>query len=466
MRAGVAASPRQVLAVVLLGTGTVSLANSMLNPALPAFMHAFDLSAGQAGQVLSWFMVAMVLSMPLTGYLGARHGRRRVYLSGMALFALGSLLGALAQDFVQVLAARVLQGLASGLVIPLSLPLLFSVFPVEQRGRVTGAWAGIVMLIPAVGPLCGAVLFEHLHWRALFVLPVVVAGLAWGLARRWLAVSELLGPRPDFDAAGFALIALSLSLFMAAGHGLAQGASLLASSSLFAAVVTLIGFVRVERRLERDQAAPLLNLGMFARRDFRHGVIISVMQSISMFSNLVLVPLWVQVVMGKSALWTGWMLLATAVCASLGGRLAGHWVDRYGPRYLIGGGLVITLMASLGLGQLTAGASMGLLGALMALRGLGVGLSYMPATTVALNTLPETLTTQGAAVNNVARRVMASLAVVGVSLAVDALPAQGVSLETTLASLFTVTGLALVVALPSAACLNPKPLRDSAPSRV
>lgn len=461
-----AASPHQVLGVVLLGTGTVSLANSMLNPALPAFMHAFDLSAGQAGWVLSSFMVAMVLAMPLTGYLGARHGRRRSYLSGMVLFALGSLAGALAQDFSQVLAARVIQGAASGLVIPLSLPLLFSVFPVEQRGRVTGAWASIVMLIPAVGPLCGAVLFEHLHWRALFALPVPVAALAGLMARRCLAPSPRLSERPAFDGTGFALIALSLALVMAAGQRLAQGATFQGVVMLFAAAVTLAAFVRLERRLERGQTAPLLNLGMFARRDFRHGVIITVMQSVSMFSTLVLVPLWVQVVMGKSALWTGWALMATAACASLGGRLAGRWIDEHGPRYVIGAGLLITIMASLALGQLAADTSMALLCALMALRGVGIGFSYMPSTTVALNTLPETLTTQGAAVNNVARRVMASLAVVAVSLAVDALPAHGVALETTLAGLFTATGLVLVLALPSAACLSPRPLRDSAPSRA
>ncbi|KAA0016964.1 multidrug efflux MFS transporter [Salinicola corii] len=436
----------RVMSVVLLGAGLVSLSNSMLNPALPAFMRAFEIGAGRAGGVVSVFMVAMVVAMPLTGYLGQRFGARRLYLGGILLFCLGSAVGALAASFVGVLAARALQGAASGLVIPLSLPLLFSVVPRERRGRISGTWAGVVMLVPAVGPLCGALVLQSLDWRWLFALNLPLGALAWGLAAICLPDAPKAAPRRAFDGVGYAGIAGAVVLAMAAGEAFAHGWLRVASLGLMLALVAGWAFVRWERR----HPEPLLDLSILTRRDYRLGVIISVLQSINMFGCLVLVPLWVQVVMGQSPLWTGVALLCTALCAAAGGRLGGIWLDRRGPFPMIPVGLALSAVATLALGQVVGELSIVAFCALMALRGLGIGFSYLPATTIALGALPDDITTQGAAVNNMARRVSASLAIVAVSFAIDAMPERHLPLDHTLSILFLVVGLSSLAALPFA----------------
>ncbi|MCX2524773.1 MFS transporter [Larsenimonas rhizosphaerae] len=448
-------APRRVLQVVLLGTGTVSLGNSMLNPALPSFMQAFSVSAGHAAWVVSGFMVSMVLAMPLTSYLGQRYGRRRLYLVGMSLYTLGAVMGGVAFSFPQVLMARAVQGAASGLVIPLALPLLFKVFPAAERGRVTGVWASVVMLVPAVGPLVGALMVENGGWRGLFIMQVPLAVLAGAGACRCLPGRDGPSEAPvRFDGIGYGLIVTALLLVMGGGYWMSRGGGLNALAGIVAGL--MVGAVLV--RHERHHPAPLLALSIFGRRDFCHGMVVAVLHSVSMFSSLVLIPLWVQVVMGRSALWTGTALLCTAVFASGFGRLGGRWLDLHGPRWLIGSGLVVTAAATVALGRLPAEASIVSLCVLMALRGAGIGLSYMPSTTVALHTLPEALTTQGAAISNIARRVTASLAVVAVSVAIDLLPARGVALPDILHLLFTLSGLLLLLAVPSALRLTPTPI--------
>lgn len=134
-------TPRLVAVNVLLGTLTVSLNNSSLNPALPAFIAAFSLGPVSASWIVAAFMASMGLTMPLTGYLSQRLGRKPLYLVALALFVAGSLVGALATSIGGVIAARVVQGIASGLMIPLALAIIFSMYAKEERGRVTGWWA-------------------------------------------------------------------------------------------------------------------------------------------------------------------------------------------------------------------------------------------------------------------------------------------------------------------------------------
>nr|WP_279158391.1 MFS transporter [Pseudomonas corrugata] len=162
----------------MLGTLTVSLNNSSLNPALPAFMAAFAIGPLMATWIVAGFMTAMGMTMPLTSFLSQRLGRKRLYLWGVALFIGGSLMGAVADSIVLVIAARVVQGIASGLMIPLSLAIIFSVYAKDERGRVTGLWSAVVMLAPAVGPLCGSLLLEWFSWRSLFLMNVPIGLVA------------------------------------------------------------------------------------------------------------------------------------------------------------------------------------------------------------------------------------------------------------------------------------------------
>jgi len=444
-----------VVVNVLLGTLTVSLNNSSLNPALPAFMDVFEIGPLLATWIVAAFMVSMGMTMPLTSFLSQRVGRKRLYLCGVALFIGGSLLGAMATSIALVIAARVVQGIASGLMIPLSLAIIFSVYAKGERGRVIGLWGAAVMLAPALGPLCGSLLLEWFSWRSLFLMNVPIGVLALVLGIGVLPSGEATERKP-FDLAGYLLIATGIGLLMIAVGRLRHAQALsdpLNLGMLLAAILCLVAFVQLELR----RAAPLLNLRIFALRGYRLSVIIAVVQSVGMFECLVLLPLLVQLVLGYSAIWTGLVLLGTAVLASLFGHVGGKWLDRHGPRGVVSCGLLLTGGATLVLGLLGAQASIGLVFVLMMVRGAGLGLSYMPATTAGLNSLPETLVIQGAAMNNISRRLVASLAIVIASLWLEFRLAAEVGngthqagTLTAISEVFIATGILILLALPCA----------------
>ena len=450
------AVPRWLVVVnVLLGTLTVSLNNSSLNPALPAFMEAFDIGPLLATWIVAAFMVSMGMTMPLTSFLSQRMGRKSLYLWGVALFVCGSLLGALANSIALVIAARVVQGIASGLMIPLSLAIIFSVYAKGERGRVTGLWGAAVMLAPALGPLCGSLMLEWFSWRSLFLMNVPIGLLALILGVGVLPASPASERKP-FDLAGYLLIATGIGLLMVAVGRLRHAEALTDPFNLgllLVAILCLVAFVR----LELNRTAPLLNLRIFALRGYRLSVIIAVVQSVGMFECLVLLPLLVQMVMGYSAIWTGLSLLCTALFASLFGHLGGKWLDRHGPRGVVFWGLLLTGGATLGLGLLDASASIAAVFMLMMVRGAGLGLSYLPITTAGLDALPEPMVTQGAAMNNISRRLVSSLAIVVASLwlefrlageaggGVVAMASPGAISE-----VFMATGILILLALPCA----------------
>ncbi|KPA94233.1 drug resistance transporter, EmrB/QacA subfamily, partial [Pseudomonas asplenii] len=374
---------RWVVFNVLLGTLTVSLSNSSLNPALPMFMNVFGIGPLLATWIVAGFMTSMGMTMPLTSFLSQRLGRKRLYLWGVALFVGASLLGAVANSISLVITARVVQGIASGLMIPLSLAIIFSVYAKPERGRVTGLWSAAVMLAPALGPLCGSLLLEWFSWRSLFLMNVPIGLLALVLGMVVLPDSEPAERQP-FDLAGYLLIAAGIGLLMVSISGLRHASTLLDPldlGMLLAGLLCLVAFVRVE--LSRQ--APLLNLRIFALRGYRLSVVIAVVQSVGMFECLVLLPLLVQVVLGYSAIWTGLALLCTAAFASLFGQMGGRILDRHGPRTVVACGLLLTGLSTLALGLLKADAAIAVVFALMMVRGAGLGLSYMPVTTAGLN---------------------------------------------------------------------------------
>ncbi|RMT28458.1 YhcA [Pseudomonas syringae pv. solidagae] len=440
--------PRSWVVVnVLLGTLTVSLSNSSLNPALPAFMEAFRIGPLLATWIVAGFMTSMGMTMPLTSFLSQRIGRKRLYLWGVALFIGGSLLGALADSIALVITARVVQGIASGLMIPLSLAIIFSVYEKHERGRVTGLWSAAVMLAPALGPLCGSLMLEWFSWRSLFLMNVPIGLLALLLGVGVLPDAE----RKPFDLIGYLLVASGIGLLMIAISRMHHAQALLDpvnQAMVLVALACLVAFVRVE--LSRQ--APLLNLRLFNLRGYRLSVIIAVVQSVGMFECLVLLPLLVQNVLGYNPIWTGLALLCTASFASLFGQWGGKALDRHGPRTVVAIGLLLTGVSTLALGMLKADAAIGVVFVLMMIRGAGLGLSYMPVTTAGLNALPEPMVTQGAAMNNISRRLVASLAIVIASLWLEfRLNTAGpAATPSAISEVFIATGVLILLALPCA----------------
>lgn len=464
MTANTAHRPGWVVFTVMLGTVTVSLNNSALNPAVPVFMNTFDIGPLWAGWLITGFMLSMGVTLPLTGYLGARVGKRRLYLGGLAGFVVGSLMGAAAPSMAWVIVARCVQGIAGGLMIPLSLALIFEVYPKDQRGRATGWWGAAVMLAPALGPAVGGLLLTAFSWPVLFLMNVPVGVIGWLVGYRSLR-SPADESVPPFDGLGFVLVSLGVGGLMLALSLLAEATTTGPALALgMAAILCLVAFVRHQLRCDR----PLLNLRLFAEPTYRLSVVIVVIQSLGIFATLLLLPILMQTVLAFSVLETSLVLVATAVMSSVFVKIGGHQLDRRGPRNVVSLGLVLTAVSTLALGQLPATVTLSTLLAWTMLRGVGMGLSYMPVTTAGLNTIPDAQVAQATAMNNMLRRVTAGLAIVLISLYFEArrlaLLNEGWALE--IAGLratndvFTVIGLMLLAAVPLALRLPDRPARS------
>ncbi|WP_394168781.1 DHA2 family efflux MFS transporter permease subunit [Saccharospirillum alexandrii] len=456
-----ARKPTWVLCTVMLGTVTVSLNNSALNPAIPVFMSAFDIGPLWASWVMTGFMLSMGITMPVTGFLGKKIGKRPLYLLGLAGFVTGSTLGALADNMALVVLARCVQGVAAGLMIPLSLPLIFEAYPRNERGRVTGLWGTVVMLAPAVGPAVGGLLLEVFSWPVLFLMNIPVGVLGW-----MMGYYNLVSPpdehTPRFDGLGFVLAAAGIGgLLMALSLLTGTAYSLLALLLGLSALLCMAFFIRHQLHCKY----PLLNLHLFAEPAYRLSVIIVVVQTIGIFGSLLLLPLLMQNVLNFSVMNTALVLVATAVMSSLFVFIGGKRLDARGPRGVVSVGLGLTAIATLALGQLQSDVTLWVILGLTLVRGAGIGLSYMPVNTAGLNAIPEQLVPQGAAMNNILRRVSAATVIVVVSLFYEwrsvALSSQGFSPQTSglmaINELFTLIGLLLLATLPLALRLpNPR----------
>lgn len=426
-----------VLVSVLLGTFTVSLNNSALNLAVAELMATFDASASQVNWVITLFMISMAMTMPLTGYLADRFGRRVIYLLGLIGFIAGSGLGAMADSLDSIIIARGVQGMAAGLMMPLSLALIFAAYPPEQRGRVSGIWGFAVMIAPAIGPSVGGLLLEVSHWRALFVmnLPFALLGLVVG----WRCLHREAPNRARrFDLPGFVLITLGMGAVLFSLSRIDSLAELLTPSALVPlglGLAALAGFVVVERGMEfkagrmqernadptaaQGAPAPLLSLSLFGHRAFRLSVVLACLQSIILFGCVLLVPLWMHQVLGASPLTTGLVFLATALMASLSSPIAGRMIDRYPPQWCLLAGLVLTAVSLAGLALMSSATPAWVVGLWMGTRGIGLACGYLPSTTVGMRALPDRDMAQASAMNNMARRLIASLGLVALSLYYD-----------------------------------------------
>lgn len=406
-------SQRWVMLSVMLGTGTVSINNSSFNPAIPQLMQDFYVAEAAVSWVIVIFLLTMSLSLLVTGFLSQRFGKRHVYLSALIIFMLSSIGGAFASSFETVLVIRALQGFSSGLMIPLSLGIIFSVTPQEQRGTATGLWGAMIMLTLACGPMLGALILVWFNWHALFLLNVPLALFA--LTVGWLYLPKQSGSKNlKFDWLGFGLLAISIVSLLVALSTIKQLEDL--QNFSFYALFTLSCFTALcFFTLSRKKVNSIIAWQLFQSRAFNYSLIISVVHTVSLFISLLLIPLLIQNTLQLSPIWTGLLLMSSALSTSLCSKRAGKYLDQHGAKQLISFGMVLTVIAFVGLG-LVANISVILLIVCMLIHGLGFGLSYMPATTAGLNHLNDSEVTQGAAVNNLFRRLCAAVAVVMAAL--------------------------------------------------
>ena len=368
------------------GAILVPLNSTMLAVALPSVMAEFEVGAATVASLVTLYLGAVAIALPASGSLGDRFGHRRVFLVGVAAFALASALAATAASFEILALSRVLQAASGALVSTSSVALLRAMAPPDRRGSAFGLFDMLVSTSAAVGPLVGGLLVGGLGWRSLFVVAVPVALLAAfavGALARPQGVEARATPRP-IDLPGLGLLAAFLIALLLGLRGLENGGP--EAVAILAAPALLAVFILVELRTDHPAVDPRL----FASRSFAAAVVGVFGATVILHGTLVLVPLLVERLQGGNAQTSGFVLLGISALGAIAAPIGGRVSDAVGRRRPA----VLGMLASVaGLGALwlvAPEASAVGLGLLLAIVGFGMGMSGSPRQTAALEMIePE-----------------------------------------------------------------------------
>ncbi|MDD5332842.1 MAG: MFS transporter [Rhodoferax sp.] len=409
-----------LLLAVMVGTMAAIMSSTIVNVAVPDMSRHFGLGQERAQWVASGFMIAMTVSMLTTPWLLARYGYRRTYAGTMWLLLAGSIVGGLANDFSLVLAARVAEGLAAGVVQPIPVIIIVRAFQPHEQGRAGGIFGMGVVLAPAIGPSIGGLLVDWFGWRSIFfmVLPFCLASL-W-LAQRF--VPTMPAGKPGAQRAGGKLDWRGLLLAGAGTVGLLNGLVQLrrgpaapALLLLAGGVATLMGFVGWQRRLGRNgaagAAAPLMKLALFEHRAFAMGSIVAFIYGMALFGSTYLLPVYMQLGLAFSASHVGTVLLPAGLVLALTIPLAGHLADRQPTHLLVSTGLVLLAASFVLMGSVGLGGSLWVLGAWAMLGRMGLGFILPSLNSGALRGLDKDLLPQGSSVINFLRTLGGAMGV-------------------------------------------------------
>jgi EmrB/QacA subfamily drug resistance transporter len=377
--------PGPLLTTAMLGIASgavlVPLNSTMLAVALPSVMETFAVDAATVASLVTLYLAAVAIALPASGSLGDRFGHRRTFLIGVTGFAAASVLAASTTSFAILVSARVLQAVSGALVSTSSTALVRAEAPPSRQGAAFGLFDMLVSIAAAVGPLVGGLVVVAVGWRGLFLLAVPVAAIAV-MTVGWLARPRPVGagattPRP-LDLPGLALLALTLVAALLAIRGPLDGG--LGSAAAVAVIPLAIVFVAVELRADHPAVDPRL----LGSRPFAAALIGVFGMTVVLHGCFIVVPLLVERLQSGSPTTAGLVLLGISALWGLVAPLGGRLSDRVGRRRpaVIGG--IATAIGLAVLWQVAPSVSTVVLGGLLALVGLGMGLSGSPRQAAAM----------------------------------------------------------------------------------
>jgi len=408
----------------LVGTVSLSLAtfmnvldSSIANVSLPAIGGDLGVSSSQATWVITSFGVANAIAVPLTGWLGQRYGAVRLFTASVALFTIASVLCGLASSLGMLIAFRVLQGAVAGPMIPLSQALLLSSYPKAQAGVALAVWAMTTLIAPILGPVLGGWITDNIAWPWIFYINIPVgifAALAtWSIYRS----RETPRQRLPIDGVGLALLVVwvgALQILLDKGQELDWFNS---SAIIALAVIAAIGFCLFVAWELIDNPHPVVDLTLFARRNFWTGTLAFALGYGVFFGNVVLLPLWLQQYMSYTATDAGLLVAPVGILALILSPFVGQRVGRTDPRILASVGFFIFGIALYLRTRYNTQADFGFLVIPIIVQGAATAFFFVPLVSLILSGLPSQRIPAASGLSNFARITAGSF---GTSIATSA----------------------------------------------
>ncbi len=401
---------RWVITAAVLGSGVAALDATVVNIALPTIGREFDVGLGALQWVINGYTLTLAGLLLLGGSLGDRYGRRRVFVVGVAWFAVASLLCAVAQNAPMLIGARLLQGIGGALMTPASLAILQASFAPGDRFKAIGAWSGLGGVAVAIGPFVGGYLISSVSWRLIFFINLPLALAVLVITARHVPESRDPAAPNHLDVPGAALAAVGLA---GVTYGLTYGpdagwANPSVLISLVAGTVALVAFVLVELRAP----APLLPMSLFRSAQLSATNLVTFTVYGALGAMLFLLPLHLQQVSGYTPVAAGSALLPVTLLMLLFSSWSGALAARIGPRLQMSLGPLVVAAGMVALIRIdSSGVYVSQVLPAVLLIGAGLAIAVAPLTATALSAAPMEHAGMASAVNNDVARVAGLFAV-------------------------------------------------------
>ncbi len=410
-----------MLGVLIFGTFITVLNQTVVTPALPSIMKEMNVEAATAQWLTTGFTLVNAIMIPISAYLTEHYSTRRLFLVSMGFFAAGSLLAGWGPQFAVLLGGRLVQALGAGILMPMVMTVLVLTFPVDRRGAALGVFGLVVAFAPAVGPTIAGLIIDHASWHLMFyliaALAVAVSLVACFALRPALPSGGEGGAIGDQSNAaphsGATLDRPSVILSTLGFGGLLYGFSDIGANGVGmpAFIASCVGLVSLSvfayRQLTMEH--PMLNVRVLNSRKFLVGTVVGMIVQASLLAAGILMPIYVQTLLGYSAVVSGLVLLPGALVMGAMGPVAGHIFDRHGPRRMAIVGMTGLTLSTFAFALLSLHSSLIYITALYLVRMFSLSLVNMPITTWAMNSLDNKLVNHGTSMNNTLRQVAGSL---------------------------------------------------------
>ncbi len=408
-------NPWIVAVAVMLGTFMEVLDTTVVNVALPHIAGSLSASVDETTWVLTSYLVSNAIILPMTGWLANQFGRKRILMLSVFGFTVSSLACGLAPNLATLIIFRVIQGATGGGLQPLSQAIMLEAFPPEKRGKAMAFWALGIVVAPMLGPVLGGWITDTYSWRWVFYINLPVGIMATIMAKLFIFDPPYIGRKSevvDYWGMGLLVVGMgSLQIMLDKGQtedwfqsDLIRTLAVLAIGGLFAFVIR-----------ELVTGHPVVDLRVFKNRTYATGVFMMTVLGFVLYGSTVLLPIWLQTLMGYPALQSGLAMLPRGMGSFLFMPIVGILMGIIEPRKLLGVGLVVAGYSLVLLGGLNLNAGYWDIFWPQILQGTAMGLLFVPLTTVTNDPIPKEQMGNATSIFNLMRNIGASVGIASVT---------------------------------------------------
>jgi DHA2 family multidrug resistance protein len=390
--------------------------STVVNVALAKLGAVFGVDVSTVQWVITAFALALGMVTPLAAFLERRFTMKRVWLTCLITFTVSSVACGLSPAFWFLIVARLAQGLAGGLLIPMAISAIYQAFPLRERGTAMGAFAIPMVAGPALGPTVGGYIVTYQDWRLIFFINIPIGAIAV-LTGLWLLHPSKPETTARFDTIGAILssVAFGSILYSLSQVGSDGWDSPTVRGLMSFGIASLILFIIFE--IQKDD--PLLNMRLFAIPQFFIANSIGWVSTIALFGAEFMLPLYLQELRGLTALDTGILLLPQGLSIAIAGPIGGRLVDKIGPRPVVLFGFALLAVNTWQMSHITLDTTYDTLRWLLVARGLALGFTLQPTSLVSMSVVAPRLRTNASSVNTAMRGVFQSFGIAWLSTVVQ-----------------------------------------------